>query len=418
MIVADDLGYEDLGLQNSPDVLTPHIDSIGVNGIQCSSAYITAPVCSPSRAGLLTGRYQNRFGFEFLVNDVSIIKEGVTNGLPATETTIAERLREHGYVTGCIGKWHLGVEEESFPTQVGFDEFYGTLGQGNYFAPNLIDTRIDNKPRKVKAPDYYLTDDYAERAEEFIKAHQKRPFFLYLPHYAVHKPHDVTPKYQQRFRHIKEPVRHNYVSMLSAMDDAVGRVLAALRRCEIEDNTLIVFFSDNGGTTGSSNLPLSGRKGGTWEGGIRTPFLVQWKNRFEGGQRVDGIVSSLDLYPTALAAAGVNLEPEWELDGINLLPFLEGKKRGLSTRTLYWRFGTQWAIRKGPWKLLKAREARGGNIQIANTGPIRLFNLDTDISERNDLAGSMRQKAENLQRRWEAWNATLPEPSWHPQPIE
>lgn len=418
VIVADDLGYEDLSINNTNHAQTQYIDSIAKNGIRFTNAYITAPVCSPSRAGFLTGRYQNRFGFEFLVNEVSILKEGHTNGLPPTEVTLATRMKEQGYVTGCIGKWHVGTEEECLPTNRGFDEFYGTLRQGNYFTPNLVDSRIDTKPRKVSDSDYYLTDDYAERAVEFIETHQKRPFFLYLPHFAVHKPHDASPEYLKRFRHIEDPVRQSYLAMLSAMDDAVGRVLAALKKADLEDNTLILFFSDNGGTQGSSNLPLRGKKGSTWEGGVRTPFLIQWKDQFEGGGQFDGIVSALDVFPTTLAAAGVKVEPEWQLDGVNLIPILQGQKGDLSNRTLYWRFGTQWAIRKGPWKLLQAREARGGDIQIAKVGPVRLFHLENDMAEEDDLAPGIPDKVESLQKRWEDWNATLPEPSWRPRPID
>jgi len=414
VIVADDLGYEDLGVHGSAEVETPHLDSMAENGVLCTNAYVTSPVCSPSRAGLLTGRYQNRFGFEFLVNETSLVREGATNGLPASETTFAARLQELGYRTGCIGKWHLGTEEESWPTNCGFDEFYGTLRQGNYFSPILVDSRIDLKPRKVSDPDYYLTDDYSLQAVEFVEEHQAKPFFLYLPHFAVHKPHDATAKYLDRFEAINDPTRHRYVAMLSAMDDAVGSLLSSLRECGLEEDTLIFFLSDNGGTMGSSNAPLRGKKGGTWEGGIRTPFLVQWKGVLPAGMKYDGLLSALDIAPTALAVAGQKVDPGWEWDGVNLLPYLSGEKKGSPHEVLYWRFGTQWAIRKGAWKLLQAREEKGGNIQIAREGPVRLFHLEEDVGEENDLSSSRPEKVRELQEAWDRWNALLPEPSWKP----
>lgn len=428
VILADDLGYQDLGIQGAPDVVTPHLDSLANAGIRCSNAYVTAPVCSPSRAGFLTGRYQNRFGFEFLADKESIVPAGHVIGLTTSETTIATRLKTLDYVTGCIGKWHVGYEPEHFPTDRGFDEFYGSLGQSNYFEPTLVDSRRSRKSQKVTSPDYYLTDDYSRCAVEFVERHKNRPFFLYLPHFAVHKPHEASDQYLSRFPHITDPTRRSYVAMLSAMDDAVGQLLATLRKYEIENNTLIIFFSDNGGTGGSSNLPLRGKKGGTWEGGIRTPFLVQWKDRFAAGQKYDGLMSSLDILPTVIAAAGGKVDTEWKLDGVNLLPFLDGVESGNPHDILYWRFGSQWAIRSAQgnsaqgnteqWKLLQAREAKGGTIQIAKEGPVRLFNLADDIAEMNDLSGSMPEKVDELLRLWKEWSDELPEPAWQPRPSD
>ena len=418
VIVADDLGYQDLGIQGAPDVATPHLDSVAAAGIRCTHAYVTAPVCSPSRAGFLTGRYQNRFGFEFLADKGSIVPSGQRLGLATSETTIATRLKRLGYATGCIGKWHIGYEEEFFPTNRGFDEFYGSLGQSNYFNPTLVDSRVSNKPRKVHGSGYYLTDDYGRRAIDFVERHRNHKFFLYLPHFAVHKPHEASQRYLTRFRSISDPTRHHYLGMLSAMDDAIGELLSTLRQYEIEDNTMIIFFSDNGGTGGSSNLPLRGKKGATWEGGIRTPFLVQWKSRLPAGRKFDGLISSLDVLPTAIAAAGGDIDPGWKLDGVDLLPYFEGDKSGSPHDSLYWRFGTQWAIRSGTWKLLQAREGKGGTIQIAKQGPVRLYDLASDIAEENDLAAKRPEKVDELRRRWESWNAKLPNPSWKPRPIE
>ncbi len=413
IILADDLGYHDLGAHGCADIPTPHIDSLAKNGIRCTDAYVSAPVCSPSRAGLLTGRYQNRFGFEFLADQEKV-------GLAPGEKTMADRMKALGYATGCIGKWHVGAAPEFLPMRRGFDELYGSPGQSNYFTPNLIDSRIGAKPAKRPASDgYYLTDDYATRAADFIKQHASQPFLLYLPHFAVHKPWEATEKYLARFAGIADEKRRAFAAMASAMDDAVGQVLETLRQNGLEENTLLFFLSDNGGTGGvGDNTPLRGGKGSTWEGGFRTPFLVQWKGRLPAGKVYREPVVSLDILPTAIAAAGSESDPAWKLDGVNLLPHFEGKTNEPPHDALYWRFGTQWAIRRGDWKLVQGREGRGGSIQIAREGPMRLFNLKEDIAEQNDLAASHPEKVAELRQLWEQWNDQLPEPAWKPGPAK
>ena len=194
--------------------------------------------------------------------------------------------------------------------------------------------------------------------------------------------------------------------------------LAVLRESGIEENTLVFFLSDNGGTQGSSNAPLRGKKGSTWEGGIRTPLLVQWKSRLPAGAVYSHPVISLDLLPTCIAAGGGIVDASWKLDGVNLLPFFEGRQNDAPHDALYWRFGTQWAIRRGDWKLLQAREGKGGSIQIAKEGPVRLYCLADDIAEENDISGAEPPRAAALRRLWEAWAAELPEPHWHPAPVE
>lgn len=418
VILADDLGYEDLGVHGSPEALTPHIDSLAANGIRCTAAYVTAPVCSPSRAALLTGRYQNRFGFEYLAAPETTGPPDRKVGLDVNEVTIADRLKALGYITGCVGKWHVGYGEEFLPMNRGFDEFYGTQGQSGYYTPMLIDSRKGPKARKVRTPGYYVTDDYTRRAVEFIHDHAERPFFLYLSHFAVHKPHDATPKYLARFPGIEDPTRRAYLAMLSALDDGVGEVMKALRETDTEDNTLVIFLSDNGGTQGSSNKPLRGRKGGTWEGGIRVPFLAQWKSQLPAGKTYERPIIALDILPTSVAAAGGTIDPRWNLDGVNLLPHFDGSAKGPPHEALYWKFGTQWAIRRGNWKLLQAREGKGGSIQIAKEGPIRLFNIKEDISEKNDQAAAKPNHVAKLHRQWKAWATGLPEPKWFPKPVE
>ncbi len=417
VILADDLGYQDLSVLGSPDAITPNLDGLAENGIRCTQAYISAPVCSPSRAGLLTGRYQNRFGFEFLAAPEVILAPGKQVGIDPGEQTIADRMKALGYYTGCIGKWHVGSEEAYLPTNRGFDEFYGSLGQSNYFHPTIVDSRAGST-EMIETADYYLTDDYSRRAVEFIHEHHEIPFFLYLPHFAVHKPYEASDQYLERFPNAEDPRRQSYLAMLSAMDDAVGAVLTALKEKGLEENSLIFFLSDNGGTQAGNNDPLRGSKGATWEGGIRTPFLVQWKARLPQGVTYENPIISLDILPTAVMAAGGQIDEAWDLDGVNLLPYLEGQKKGQPHEALYWKFGTQWAVRMGDWKALQAREERGGSIQIAKEGPPRLYHLSEDISEEWDLAQERPNHLQKLQGMWQAWAAELPEPHWLPTPVD
>ncbi len=415
VILADDLGYNDLSIHGSKDIPTPHIDSLAKNGVRCTDAYVTAPVCSPSRAGLLTGRYQSRFGFEFLVSPDAVTASGEKAGLDPREKTFADHFKALGHATGCIGKWHLGDLPAQLPMQRGFDFFYGSPGQSSYFQPTLIDSRQSAKPMRVRESGYYLTDDYARRAAAFVEEHAARPFFLYLPHFAVHTPYETDEARLAKFAHIVDPRRRTFAAMASALDDAVGTLLNALRRSGIEEDTLVFFLSDNGGTGGvGDNSPLRGGKGSTWEGGIRTPLLVQWKGMLPAGLVYREAVSSLDILPTALAAAGAGVDPKWKLDGVNLLPHFQGNATEAPHAMLYWRFGTQRAVRSGNWKLVQGREERGGSIQIAKAGPWRLYNLRQDIGEQNDLASEHPDKARKLAQLWEKWNRQLPAPAWQP----
>jgi arylsulfatase A-like enzyme len=415
VILADDLGYHDLSIHGCTDIPTPHIDSLAKNGVRCTDAYITAPVCSPSRAGLLTGRYQNRFGFEFLVSPDAVTATGEKAGLDPREKTIANHFQALGHTTGCIGKWHLGDTSAHLPMQRGFDVFYGSPGQSNYFTPTLIDSAQSSKPTKVTSPGYYLTDDYASRAAAFVEQHAAKPFFLYLPHFAAHTPYQADEARLAKFSSITDPKRRTFAAMVSALDDAVGTLLAALRKSGLEENTLLFFLSDNGGTGGvGDNRPLRGGKGSTWEGGIRTPFLVQWKGTLPAGLVYREPISSLDILPTALAAVGAKVDAQWQLDGVNLLPHFQGTNTELPHAHLFWRFGTQRAIRSGAWKLVQAREERGGSIQIAKAGPWRLYNLRQDPAEQNDLIAKQPDKARKLTQLWEKWNTQLPTTAWQP----
>lgn len=399
VFLSDDEGYGELGCQGNREIPTPHIDSIAQNGLRFTQGYVSGPYCSPTRAGLLTGRYQTRYGHEFNPS-----KPGA--GLPLSETTMANRLKALGYATACIGKWHLGSEPDQRPPKRGFDEFYGTLQNSPFFHPQLVDSRVSPDPAKVEDPNFYTTDAYAERAVDWIERHKGGPFFLYFPFNAQHAPLQATKKYLDRFPSIADEKRRTFAAMMSAKDDAVGRVLAKVREIGQEENTLVVYVADNGGptqVTTSKNDPLRGYKATTLEGGVRVPFLMQWKGRLPAGKTYDFPVIQLDLLPTAIAAAGGASDPSWKLDGVNLLPYLTGENAGRPHDALYWRFGEQWAIRQGDWKLVSSR--------VDGPDP-RLFNLAEDIGEASDLAAKLPEKVKELRAAWDKWNAEQAKPLW------
>lgn len=399
ILYADDLGWGELGCQGSKDIPTPHIDSIAKNGLRCTQGYVAATYCSPSRAGLMTGKYPTRFGHEF--NSVAN-----KSGLVLEERTIADRLKEKGYATACIGKWHLGGSEPYRPTKRGFDEFFGTLANTPFYHPtNFIDSRVSPEVQKIEDDDFYTTDAYAERAVDWLDKQRNKPWFLYLPFNAQHAPLQAPKKYLDRFPNITDEKRQLFAAMMSAMDDAVGRVLSKIRDMGQEDNTLVFFIGDNGGptpSTTSKNGGLKGFKSTTYEGGPRVPFLIQWKGTLPEGKTYDLPVVNLDVLPTAWAAAGGSAEALPKIDGVNLLPYLKGEKKDRPHETLYWRFGPQWAIRHGEWKLVVAR---GG-------GPKpELYNLDKDPFESTDLADDQPDTVKTLQAMWNAWSKEQAEPS-------
>jgi arylsulfatase A-like enzyme len=394
VILSDDVGWGEYGFQGGKDIPTPNIDSIARNGVRFTQGYVSGPYCSPTRAGLMTGRYQTRFGHEF--NSVP-----VTKGLPLTETTFAERFRALGYATCAIGKWHLGMNMEYRPTKRGYDEFYGTLANTPYYHPtNFVDSRVSLNVQPVTDNTFYTTEAYAERAVDWLEKHKDGPWYLYLPFNAQHGPMQEPPqKYLDRFPNIPDQPRRIFAAIMSALDDAVGRVLGKVRELGQEEQTLIVFTSDNGGptqATTSNNGPLHGFKATTWEGGVRVPFCMQWKGTIPAGQTFDRPMIQLDVLPTALAAAGVMAEPAWKLDGVNLLPYVKDETSGTPHQTLYWRFGQQWAIRHGDWKLVVAN---GGS------GKPELYNLAEDLGENTNLAASRPDKVRELQALWDRWNA-------------
>lgn len=412
LIVADDLGYGELGCQGNPQIPTPHIDSIAKSGVRFTNAYVTAPVCSPSRAALMTGRYQTRFGHELNAIGTQNLEPGV--GLPLKETTLASMLKRAGYATGLVGKWHLGGSAPYHPQKRGFDEFYGFLHEGHFYVPSGEKEVLSHLRRpepsydkenpllrgtKAIAEPEYLTSAFTREALSFIDRHRSHPFFLYLSYNSVHSPMQALPEDVKRFEHIPDFHRRVFAAMLSSLDNGVGQVLSRLRSLELEQDTLIFFLSDNGGPTAeltSSNLPLRGGKGQLYEGGIRVPFLMQWKRRVPPDKAENRPVVSTDIYATALSAAG--LRPAG--DGSDLVSMRSGHD------VLFWRYGRNSAIRRGSWKLVRQLE-RG-----RQEPGWQLFDLASDTGEARDLAADKPDLARDLEQRWQSLNLQMADPLW------
>jgi len=404
IFLGDDLGYGELSCQGfTKEIPTPNIDSIAKNGVRFTSGYVSGPYCSPTRAGLMTGRYQTRFGHEFNGG-------GKDFGLPLTETTIADRLKTLGYSTCAIGKWHLGGEPTHLPMKRGFDEYFGTVANTPYYQPPMfVDSRVGPEIKKITDENFYTTDAYAERAVDWIGKQKGKPYFLYLPFNAQHAPLQAPKKYLDRFKNIDDEKRRTFAAILSGMDDAVGKVLDKVREMGEEENTLIYYFSDNGGPTKqttSGNGPLHNFKATTSEGGVRVPFMVQWKGKIPAGKVEDRPVIQLDILPTVIVAAGGKVDPTWKLDGVDLMPYLTGANTARPHEVLYWRFGEQWAIRKGDWKLVVAR---------GDGDKPKLFNLAEDIGEATDLSAKNPEKLAELMTAWKTWNSEQAEPLWKPK---
>jgi arylsulfatase A-like enzyme len=411
VILADDLGYADVGFQGCKEIPTPHLDKLAKSGVICTNGYVTHPFCSPTRAAFLTGRYQQRFGHE--TNPVwEPNNEKV--GLPLDQVTIAETLKNAGYKTGCVGKWHLGAHASYHPNKRGFQDYFGHLGGGhNYFDHN----QFKLNPMKAKQEYFlpilrneepvevneYLTNVFGHEAAAFIEKNKENPFFLYLAFNAPHTPLQAPELFQQRVKGIADDKRRTYAAMICAMDEAIGQVFAKLKEHDLEKETLILFLSDNGGpvsVTNSSNKPLRGAKGQVYEGGIRVPFVVSWPGVLKPG-KYDAPVSSLDLFPTAVALAEAKIPEQLKLDGENLIQLLKADTP--KRRTLYWRTngGDSYAIRHGDMKL----------VRIGKRNP-ELYDLKNDIGEEQNLAEQNPERVGSLQKLLDAWNDQLIPPKW------
>ncbi len=393
VIVSDDQGYADSSCYDHPkEVRTPGIDRLAAEGVRFTNGYASGYVCAPTRAGLLTGRYQQRFGF---------YEPGDSRtGMPTGEITVADVLKKKGYATAIIGKWHVGIEPEYRPLRRGFDEFYGFLGHGahDYFKLDITDehTSIYRNDKPIKDTGY-LTNNLAREAVSFIERHRKKPFFLYLPFNAVHWPLQALQEHIDRFN-TGDKNRDIYLAMLVCMDEAIGRVLDALKQTGVDDNTLIMFFSDNGGAQKNfaNNGVLRDYKQTVYEGGIRVPFIVRWPGKLPAGEVCDEPVISLDVMPTVCAAAGAELPDDRVYDGRNMLPVILGQAKKPLHEALFWYDGTnQWAVRAGKWKLL------------SRNGSLELYDLQSDIGENNSLKEQSPEVVERLQQTFDAWKRQL-----------
>ena len=397
LIVSDDQGYADISCYPHPDeVATPNLDRIAAGGVRLTSGYASCPVCAPTRAGILTGRYQQRFGFYTAADSRA--------GLPQTERTLAELLGREGYATGVFGKWHLGYRPPFRPLRRGFDTFYGFLGHGGH---DYFDLAIADEIRSIYRDSSpindtgYLTRNITREALAFIAKNRDRPFFAYVPYNAVHNPIQAPDDYVRRFKH-PDPKRNTYLAMLAILDEGVGEILDALDRFGLADNTLVIFLSDNGGARGTTavNGALRDYKHSVYEGGIRVPFLLRWPGRIPAGTVSAEPVISIDVFATALAAAGVALPDDRVIDSRDILPAVTGAKAGPLHEALYWSWIEKesdqgWAIRKGRWKLLNNKDG------------LELYDLAADLSEKRNLAAERPETVETLLAAYRAWQAEL-----------
>ncbi len=419
VIMTDDQGYHDVGFNGGKDIPTPHLDSIARNGARFTDGYVAYAVCSPSRAAFLTGRYGQRFGYE---RNPRYQPGNPRSGLARTETTMADALKAVGYRTGLVGKWHLGAHPDLHPLRRGFDEFFGHLGGGHRYLPEELTIEDHTQAANDEARSYrtwihrnhepvrtakYLTDEFSDAAVDFIARNHATPFFLYLAYNAPHAPLQAPDSYLQRVAHVKEPRRRTYAAMVTAVDDGVGRVLAELERHGLTGDTVIFFLSDNGGPTAdnaSSNRPLRGNKGSLWEGGIRVPFAAQWPGKIKAGTVFQHPVISMDIFATIAAAANAPLPAERPLDGVNLLPYLSGERKGAPHEMLFLRMFDRgaYAVRAGPYKLIIPEK----------DAPAELYHLRRDIGEKENIAAAQPEIVADLQRRRAAWEAQMIEPAF------
>lgn len=425
VILTDDQGYADVGFNGCEDIPTPHIDRIAHEGVRFTNGYVTYPVCSPSRAGMITGRYQGRFGYR---RNPTLNPFDENAGLPLEEENMAEILKKVDYHTGYIGKWHLGTHPKFRPNVRGFDEFYGFVAGGHrYFPEDLVyqtiedvdrrggwyNTKLLRNEQRVET-DEYLTDELSNEAVDFIVKNHEKPFFLFLSYNAPHTPMQASQKYLDRFQHIDDRLRRVYAAMVSAVDDGVGRVLDTLDDLELNENTLVFFLSDNGGASnnGSRNTPLRANKGTIYEGGMRVPFAFRWTGAVPSGIDYHHPVTSMDMLGTMVGLTGVEIAQDRPLDGVNLMPFLLGKKSGPPHDVLFWQmFDKDHAV------------IRSGNdkyIDLNKENKVELYDFSNDKEEQNDLAQQQAEKAKRLQRQLDAWTKQLeparfdPLGTWNP----
>jgi len=409
LIVADDLGYADLGFQGSKQIPTPSIDRLAESGIIFTNGYVSSPVCSPSRAGLITGKNQMSFGFD---NNLFPAQPGFDPnyvGLPLTETTLADKLKSLGYVNGLVGKWHLGEKPHFQPLKRGFDEFWGFLGGAHDYFSAKPDGEGMECPiectYKTPEPVTYITDDIGNECVDFIRRHKHEPFFLFASFNAPHGPMQAIEEDLRLFNHVEDELRRTYCAMVYRIDQNIGKILNTLNEEGLERNTFVVFVSDNGGpainpiSNGSINSPLRGQKTTLLEGGIRVPFIFKWPSRLNAGKRIEDLVLSLDICSTFIEAAGGKISEKDNYRGVNIIPFLTGQTGKVPHVSMEWKYTVSTAIREGNWKL----------IRLPDRLPM-LYNLSDDISEQNDVALQNLDRTKAMLKRLGAWDVHLPHP--------
>ena len=388
IIVADDLGYNDVSFNGSLEIKTPNIDRIAKNGITFTKGYVTHSICAPSRASILTGKYHQKFGFE---RNPSAVEE-VSGGIPRSEFNLAEVMKKSGYKTAAIGKWHLGVGSNYSPNHRGFDYFFGFERGGSNYLPELLTLNsysevterfgwyklklIENKkPIEIKS---YLTDELSKAAVKFVNNHKDDPFFLYLAYNAPHAPMQADPDVYKTINNIKDPSRRTYAAMVKSLDNGVGKVLDALEKLKIDENTMVIFLSDNGGperTNFSDNGILRGGKASPYEGGIRVPIAIKWPLKYPSGVTFEKNISSLDFFATIIEAAKIDYSKKKDLDGVDLTPCLTKSECSALDRFLYFR-----DYDKG-WKVVLAPHS----VKIVTYPNSKLIKMSKDITETYNL---------------------------------
>lgn len=403
VILADDLGYGGISCYGEPDVQTPNLDSLAEEGIRFTDFHSNGSVCTPTRAALLTGNYQQRSGMEGVIYVRGKTRE---TGLDTSQVTLAELLKANGYATGIMGKWHLGYKKEFNPVNQGFDEFYGYLSgnvdyHSHYDNAGIYDWWHNQDSIREEG---YVTDLITAHAVDFIRQHKEGPFFLYVAHEAPHLPfqgrNDTAYRFPGReftYYGPAEDQKATYREMIEVMDEGIGTIIAALRKNRIEENTLVLFVSDNGAEAFGNNGGLNGKKGDLLEGGHRVPAIAYWKGQIVPGESSETLIS-MDLLPTLLAVSGTPMPDGMAFDGTDFSKVLFGRD-SLDTRTLFWRYNGQKAARKGPWKL------------VLTEVDTALYNLDEDLGETRDLSGERRDIAGDLLRELEGWEKEMGETS-------
>ena len=414
IIISDDQGYADVGFHGSKEIFTPNIDRIASNGVVFTQGYVSYAVCSPSRAGLITGKYQNRFGY---TRNILLAPKDSLMGLPLSEQTLPDVLNNVNYKTKAIGKWHLGAHESLVPERRGFDEFFGFLIGGHRYFPEDLTlndlsearrqmdgyiTRIYDNGKRIDTKKY-LTEELSDNAVKFIEDNSSDPFFLYLSYNAPHTPLQATAMDLERNNHIEVEKRRTYAAMVSSMDDGIGLILDKLEEKKITDNTIVIFFSDNGGVEWynfSDNGILRGIKGDFYEGGIRVPFTMQWPSKIKPGTIFDKPIIALDVFATVASAASAEKYIRNDIDGVDILPYITGEKSGLPHKYLYW---------QNPDKDIDVvRDERYKYIRIEEEEYI--FDLKNDISEEKNIINSSKPIYDRLKSQFKEWEKEMIDP--------